>query len=160
MSPAIRAPLSSVTFGSASAAARSTLSNTGLLTQIETSSSSPGLGVAGNELVLPVLERPGRDDAVEDVGRLVDQGLAAEPEEVVRLAEMGDAFPLPPVEDHVRGAVVPCRRVALEQAHAAAAPREADRRGQPCQPAAENRDVGSDRPPGHPAMMRLRPRLV
>ena len=109
---------------------------------------------------MPVLERPGSDDRVEDVGRLVDQGLSTEPEEVVRLAEMSDAFPLPPVEDQVRGAIISCGPVALEHAHAAAAPREADRGGQPRQPAAQHGDVGSDRPPGHPAMMRLRPRLV
>jgi hypothetical protein len=74
---------------------------------------------------------------------------AAEPEEVVRLAEMRDARPLPPVEDEVGIAVRAARRVTLEHMDAAAASRETDRRRQPREPASEDRHVGPDRPPGH-----------
>ena len=67
----------------------------------------------------------------------------------MRLTEVRDAGPLPPVEDEIRLAGSRPGRVALEHADATTTAGEPDRRGQPREPAAHDSDVRPDRLPRH-----------
>ena len=102
-----------------------------------------GLRVAGQKLVLAILQRPEIEDCIVDIGCFFEEHAPSEAEEVVRLAEVGYPRALPVIEEFVRAAPAFDRPVALEHGHSPPALSESDGSRQTRYSTAQHRDVRS-----------------